>query len=147
MSICAETKGRFELDPESGEPNGNCVFARLIRAVYTRSSLASADAKDAPSTDAPYRAVYPDTGPNQAINKTQPDCLKLVAIIRKCKFKIAAITAANVINKDDRNAFNTPFTHAVIGDSERQYQEEIPPPISQMGGYGKGRLAKCWGDL
>ena len=73
-----------------------------------------------------YRAVYPDTGPNQVINKMQPDCLKLVKITQKCKFKIPAITANDVISKDDKNASNTPFIHAKIGDSERQYQEEIP---------------------
>ena len=45
MSICAETKGCFELDPGSSEPNENCVFAMLIQAVYTSSSLTSADEK------------------------------------------------------------------------------------------------------
>ena len=99
MSICAETQGRFALDPDSGEPNGNCVFARLIQTGYTSSSLASADEKDALSTDFLYRAAYPNTDPSQVINKMQHDCLKLVAVVRKCKFKISATTADDVINR------------------------------------------------
>ena len=31
MSIGAETQGRFEIDAESGEPMGTCVYAKLIQ--------------------------------------------------------------------------------------------------------------------
>ena len=146
LSICADTQVCFELDPESGEPNENCVFAMLIQTGWDISSLASADGKGALSMDFLYRAVYPDTGPAHVVRKTHPDCLKLAAIIRNYKFKIPATTANNVINKDGEIAINTSFIRANIGNSERQYQEEPPPhptpPISQMTGYGKGRLAK-----
>ena len=94
-----------------------------------------------------HRAAYPNTDPAQAINKMQPDWLELVAIIQKCEFAISATSANNVINKDGNNAFNTSFIHAEIGDFERLYQEDIPPPISQMDGYGKGCLDKCRGNL
>ena len=101
MSICAETQGGFELDPESSEPNENCVFAMLIQAGYTSSSLASADEKGALPMDFIYRSVYPNTGTSQVISKLQPDCPKLAAIVRKCKFEISATAAYNLINKDD----------------------------------------------
>ena len=109
--------------------------------------MASADEKDALSIDFLYRAVYPNTDPAQVVNKMKPDCLELVAIAQKCKFKIAATKANNVVNKDDENALSTSFTHAKIGDFELRYQEEIPPPISEMDGYGKGCLDKCRGNL
>ena len=116
-------KGRFELDPESSEQNENCVCARLIQAWYDSSSLASVGEKSALSMDLIYRAVYPKTDPSQVINKMKPDCLKLVGIIQKCKFKISATTATNGINKDDENAFNKSFAHKEIGGFERLYQE------------------------
>ena len=78
------------------------------------------------SMDFLYRVVYPNTAPATAINKMHPDCLKLAAIVRKSKFKIATNTANDVINKDDRNASDTPFTQAGIGDFERLYQEDTP---------------------
>ena len=87
MSICAETQGRFELDPESGEPNANSFCSRLVRALYTSSSLARADGKDPPSMDFLYRLVYTYTGPARAINKMKPDCLKLVAIVQKMQIQ------------------------------------------------------------
>ena len=88
--------------------------------------MAGADGKSALSMAFLYRAVYPNTDPYTAINKMQPDCLKLVAITRKWKFKIATNTANDVVNKDGENAPNTSFTHTKIGDSERLYQEDIP---------------------
>ena len=59
MSTCAKTHGRSDLDPESSEPNENCVFAMLIQAGCDSSSLACADEKDALSMDFLYRAAYP----------------------------------------------------------------------------------------
>ena len=87
MSICAETHGFVDPVPESSDLNENCVFARLIQSVYTIPPVASADEKDALSIDFLYRAVYPNTDPAQVVNKMKPDCLELVAIARKCKFK------------------------------------------------------------
>ena len=126
MTICAETRGRFELDPESGEPNGNCVFAMLILAWCASSSLVSAGEKDAPSMDFIYRLVYPDTPADQVINKMQPGCLKLVTIIQECKYKISTAAANNVINKDGENAYNASFVRTEIGESERKNNEVNP---------------------
>ena len=110
--------------------------------------MASADEKNALSMDFLYRAVYPDTDLSHVSNTTKPDCLKLVAIVQKCKFGIAENAADNVVNKDEGNAFDMSFMRAKIGEFERQYQEENPPPpISQMAGYGKGRLGKCKQNL
>ena len=69
MAICAEAQGCFELDPESIEPSGNCVFARLIREGYASSSLASADEKGALSMDLYTARSTPKTDPDTAINK------------------------------------------------------------------------------
>ena len=143
MSICAETNGRFELDPEPSDPNGNCVLARLIQEGYNCSSLASADEKNSLSVDLLYRAVHTNADPAQVIDKMQPDCLKLAAIAQKRKFKIPETKENNVINKSGENAFSASFIHAEIGDSERLYREATPPAISQMDGYGKGFLTKC----
>ena len=109
LSICAETQGRFELDPESTEPNENCAFSRLIQAGYNCSSLASSDERGALSIGFLYRAVYPEKDTSTAINKMQPDCLELFAITRKCKFKIAPNTASDFINKDGKNAPGASF--------------------------------------
>ena len=45
MSICAETQGCFEMEAESGEPMGTCVYSMLIQLWYTSQSLSSADEK------------------------------------------------------------------------------------------------------
>ena len=82
MSICVETQGCFGMGPESGEPNANCVFARLSRAWYDSASLASANERDVHSLEPPYRFVYPEKG-QEPINKTQPDCRKLAPVGRK----------------------------------------------------------------
>ena len=87
MSICAETQGRFESDPESGEPLGNCVYARLIHLGYTSQLLASADGKDGDSLNTLYRAANPAVAQDNRIDKMDPERLKLVSIVRKCKLK------------------------------------------------------------
>ena len=38
MAIFVATQGCFEMDPESGEPDGNCVFARLSQTGGTSAS-------------------------------------------------------------------------------------------------------------
>ena len=59
MPICVETQGGFEMDPESGEPIGNCVFARVSQSGCASASLASADERDVPSLECIYRSAYP----------------------------------------------------------------------------------------
>ena len=103
MSICVETQGRFEMDPDSGEENGNCVFARLCQAGYTSASLASADGRDVPSLEYPYRFVYTERD-QQIVNNMQPDWLKLASVIQKCKFGISANVAHYVINRVEKTA-------------------------------------------
>ena len=49
MAICAEAPGCFEIDPESGEPMGNCVYSKLIQLGYPSKPLGSADGKDGQS--------------------------------------------------------------------------------------------------
>ena len=87
MSICVETQGRFELGPESGEPNENFVFAKLSQAGYTSSSSASVDERVVPSLEFLYRLAYPERGQNQPINEMQPDYLKLAPVIRKMRIQ------------------------------------------------------------
>ena len=147
MSIFAETQWCFELDTESGEPNGNCVFARLILAGCDSSSLASSEEKNTHSMEFSYRAVYPDTPADQGINKMQPGCLKLVTTIQKCKYKISADAANNVINQDNENAYNASFAHAKIGEFGRKTTKLSPTSKSQTAGCGKGRRAKCKKNL
>ena len=62
MSICVETKGCFVMGPESGEPIGNCVFARLSRSGHSSASLASSDERDVPSLEYLYRLVFIEKG-------------------------------------------------------------------------------------
>ena len=49
MAICAESPGCFEIDPEFGEPMGNCVYSELLQLGYSRTSSASSDEKDGSS--------------------------------------------------------------------------------------------------
>ena len=78
MSICVDAPWPCELYPDSGEPNGHCVFAKLSQAGYASASLASADGKDTESLDSSCRLVYNI----ENLNKMRPDCLILVSIIR-----------------------------------------------------------------
>ena len=127
MSIFAETEGRFGLDPDSGWPGANCVFAGLLsQAVYTSAALDSADGGDVPPLEYLYRLVYPKRGQQQAISKMQPDCLKLSPIIQEWKFEITETAANNVIDKEDKKAPNTSFIHGEVGDFERLAQEVVP---------------------
>ena len=45
MSIFVDAPESSEFDPDSGEPNGNCVFAKLSQSGYASASLARADEK------------------------------------------------------------------------------------------------------
>ena len=62
MSISAETQERFEIGPESGEPNGDCVFAMVNLEGYISSSWVSGGKKDPPSMGLLYRLVHPGAG-------------------------------------------------------------------------------------
>ena len=113
------------MDPESGEPHGNCVFARLSQSGHTSSSLASADARDVPSLEYLYRLVYPEQD-QHVINKMQPDCLKLAPIIQKCKFGIFANFAHNVINREDKNGPPPPSGRGVAALKESPSPPRYP---------------------
>ena len=125
LSICVETQGCFEMDPESGGPSGNCVFERLSQAGCNSASLASADERDVPSLEYIFRLVYPERD-QQVINKMQPDCLKLSTIVQKCKFKISAIVARNVINRGGKNDPDTSFIHGKIGVVRKTVSRKHP---------------------
>ena len=78
--ICAEAPWCFEIDPESGEPLGSCVYSKLIQLGYTSDSLESADDKDPTSINFLYNLIYPDNVRDQPLDKKNPECLKLVSI-------------------------------------------------------------------
>ena len=43
-------------------------------------SLGSADERDVPSLELPYRLPYPEKDQNQPVNKMEPDCLKNTSV-------------------------------------------------------------------
>ena len=45
-SICAEAPGGNQLDEESGEPDADCAYAKLIGNGYKGVSLGSVDEKE-----------------------------------------------------------------------------------------------------
>ena len=68
----------------------------------------------------------------------QPGFLKLVTIIiQKCKYEIPTDAANSVINKDDENAYNAPFTRTKIGEFGCQYREYAPPARNRNGWFRK----------
>ena len=127
MSICAETQGRFEMDAESGDPNGTFACARLIQLGYTSQSLDSAGEKDGLSMNYLYRLARPETPAETAIGEMHPECLKFGSIIQKCELKISVVTANNAISKDEKNAYNASYIRKKIGKFERNTEESIPP--------------------
>ena len=82
--ICAEAPGCIEIDPESEESLGSCVYSKLIQLGYTSDSLASAGDKDATSINYLYNLIYPDCARDQPLGEMYPKCLKLVSIMQKC---------------------------------------------------------------
>ena len=146
MSICAETQGCFEIDFEPGEPNANCVYARLIRLGYTVQSLASADGKDGLPMNYLYRLARPDTLQEADIGKMHPQCQKLVSIIQKCEIKISAKTANEVISEDEKTLTIRHISGKQSGDSDEKRKRLPRSRASQMGGSGKGPRAK-WGGI
>ena len=131
--------GCFELDVESGGPNGNFVYARLIQVGCAGQFLASADGEDGLSTNYLYHLARPSAPVDEVVSKMRPECLKLVSIIRKCKLIISGSVANNVVNKDEKkNAYNSPCICEKIGEFGRKAEESIPPLTCQMGGSGKG---------
>ena len=69
MDICGESTGRFEIDPESGEPMGTFCFWKLIRLGCPINSSASAVGGDDQSINYLYRLVYPETPQKEVIGK------------------------------------------------------------------------------
>ena len=82
MAICAEASGCFEIDPESGDPIGNCVYSKLIQLGRSSASLASADAKDGQSINYLCHLVYPGAEAG-VVDKMHPERLKLASVIKK----------------------------------------------------------------
>ena len=119
MAICAEAPGCFEIDPESGEPMANCVYSKLIQLGYSSTAFACSGGGDGGSINYLYHLVYPEAeaGP---IDKMNPECLKPVSVIRKCKLKQSASAANNVASKDDKNAYSLSYARRKIGEYERK---------------------------
>ena len=82
MSICAEKLGHCELDPESGEPNGNCVFAKLTKK-GALAQLWLMRMEGRPFYGFSIAVGLPRYGPNKVINTTQPDSPKDGGSLRK----------------------------------------------------------------
>ena len=82
MDICAEAPGWFGIDPESGEPMGNCVYSKLTQSGYSSTSLASADGEDGQSINYLYHLVYQGAEAG-IVDKMHPGCLKLASTIQK----------------------------------------------------------------
>ena len=82
MAICAEAQGCFEMDLETGEPHGNCVYSELIQAWYSSDCLASAGEKDTHSINFPRGLVFTDhvRVEGELLDKMRPECLKLASI-------------------------------------------------------------------
>ena len=94
-NMCSATQGCFEINLDTNEPHGNCVYSKLIQAGYTSDSLCSAGEKDAHSINYLRNLVHPEhlsTG-GGPLGKMHPECLSLVSIIQKCKLKISAIVS------------------------------------------------------
>ena len=75
-SICAETQGCFEADPESDGPLGTCGYARLIHLGYKSQLLASADGTDGESLNTLHHAANQTVAQDNRIDKMCPECLK-----------------------------------------------------------------------
>ena len=136
-SICADAPGPFELNPDSGEPNANCAFAKLSQEGRTGASAESDDGKDPESLEYLCNLGYNI----DKLNKMRPDYLRLVSIVQKCEFKISANLAHNVINKEDKNASDASYIRGKIGECERLHQENIQHIHKPSGYLWKGRLA------
>ena len=84
MNICAETRGRLEIDPDTSEPHENCVYSKLILAGFSSDILFSADERDGQSINFLHNLARPDHISNggQPLDKMRPQCLSLVSIIQ-----------------------------------------------------------------
>ena len=126
MDICAEAPGCFEIDPESGDPMGTCVYPKLIQLGYSSQSSVSADAKMAN-----LRIILTDWSTrihleNETIGKMRPERLKLASIIQKCKSTQSASAANNFVNLEE-NAYILSYATREIGEFERKNDETAPP--------------------
>ena len=82
LAICDETKGRSEIDVESGGPIATCVYPKLIHLEYASQSLSSADEKGGNSTKYLIHLANPENH-GDYIDKMNSERLKLVSIIQK----------------------------------------------------------------
>ena len=137
MSICAETPWCFEMDAESGEPMGTFACQKLIQLGCAIQSLDSADEKGGLSMDYLSRLAHPETDARTAIGQMNPEWLKLVSIVQKCKLGISIAAANNVISKDEKSAHNTSYIHKKPGIAIEKRKNRPHRLADQTGGSGK----------
>ena len=70
------------------------------------------------------------------------DRLKITIIVRNCRWAISSKLAKNVVAKEDKGAFNSPYIFQKIGDSEKNLAKSPPTPISQKVFFVKESVAK-----
>ena len=89
MNICAETQGCLEIDPDTSEPHGNCVYSKLILAGFSSDILCSAGERDAQSINSLHNLAHPEhiAHGGQPLDKMRPQCLSLVIIIQNANWK------------------------------------------------------------
>ena len=128
MNICAETQGCLEIDPDTSEPQENCVYSKLVAAGFSSDILCSADERDAQSINFLHNLVHPEHTANGGahLDKMHPQCLSLVSVIQKCKLKIATAVSENIVSKEEKDAFSLSYIHRKIGTYERLANEQLP---------------------
>ena len=136
MTICSSAQGCFEMDHETGEPHGNCVYSELIQAGYTSDSLRSAEEKDTRSINFPHALVYTENRPAGPLDNMHPECLKLARIIQKCKLQVAILASENTAGQEEKDAFIMSFTSRKSGNSNENLTNETRKPTNQMVTYG-----------
>ena len=84
MNICAETQGCLEIDHDTSEPRGNCVYSKLILAGFPSDILCNADERGGQSINFLHNLAHPEHIANggQPLGKMHPQCLSLVSIIQ-----------------------------------------------------------------
>ena len=84
MNLCSSAQGCFEIDLDTNEPHGNCVYSELTQAGYTSDSLCSAGEKDFNSINYLRNLARPEhrAGGGALLDKMHPECLNLVSIIK-----------------------------------------------------------------
>ena len=134
LSICAESPGCFELDLDAGEPHAHWVLARISQQGGTRAALASDDGKNWADLEFRCWLACPD---RDIANKMRADCLRLVTIVQKCKFKISTSWPQNAIDREDKNAFNSSYIYGGLGITKLWLVELCRHPQTTLVSLGK----------